>query len=163
MEQAGINTVQLIENKELFVLYNDSRELVQISSGGNYITIDGSFPKNLNIQENRSRNGDVVYNYDLQFVELDFEKLNKIKKSVYGFVPVLKMTDGTERVLLTPLNFKESNQDNNVSASYSVNLTNFVRTGEKIIRFNPAPIPWILETGFWDDTAYWRDDKIWID
>lgn len=43
-----------------------------------------------------------------------------------------------------------------VSLSISINGTNIVSGA-------PVPLPWILVTGFWNDSGVWDDSATWID
>jgi len=159
MEQAGVNSIQLIEAKNLFIQYNSDNTIVQLATDGATIEITAAYNKNLTIKE-QSNN---LFKYEIDFIDLNYEVINKIRKSIYGFLAVLKLNGGQTKIIPIPLNYQSSKQNNNISASYSTKITNFEATKKKIVAFNPVPIPWILETGFWNDNNYWLNSANWID
>ena len=163
MEQTGINSVQLIENKDLSIRYNSDGSVESIRNDGDFIEIDSCYQTGLTVKQGRNKNGISGYNYELNFIELEAENINKIRRSIYGFYAILNFVDGAQKVILTPLLFSAANQDNNSSASYSTKIINFVKTGDKIVNFDGGFLPWILDTGYWNDDAYWVDSAIWID
>ena len=111
----------------------------------------------------RNINGKISYKYNLGFTSLDFTTIQTLRRSIYGFFIVFFFNDLTTKILPVPLLWDESPQNNNISASYSVKMTNFVRTEKQLVPFGGlGTIPWILDTGYWDNEAYWINSKYWI-
>lgn len=163
MEQAGLNSVQLVEIKNITVRYDESGTAILLESDGAKIDISSDFPINLEIQEARNKNGKIGYSYELDFIELALDTIQIIKKSIYGFFAIFRFNDLTQKILIVPLIFDKSKQENNISASYSTKISNFVTSREDLIPFDNSGIKWILDTGYWNDDAFWVDSKIWID
>jgi hypothetical protein len=166
MEQAGIDKIRLIENKEVTKLYQEDGITVVIDSGGNVFNYDSHFPFTLQIQEAKNLNGKLGFEYILGFTELDPLTIQKIRRSIYGFMLVCFFSTGENKIITLPLNWDKGKQNNNISASYSVVISNFVTSQKAFEPFfdsGNVGIPWILDTGFWDDDAYWVDSAVWID
>lgn len=163
MEQAGIDKIQLIENRNITRRFDETGTTVFIESGGNIFDYDSSFPFTLDIQEAKNGNGKIGYNYNLGLTELEISTIQKIRRSIYGFLVVCFFSSGESKILAVPLNWDESPQSNNISASYSLIMSNFVNSTQTFLPYQEGGIPWILDTGFWDDEAYWIGYKLWID
>ena len=163
MEQAGINSVFLIENKDILITYDDEGSVDTIDGDGNVVEIPADFPINLEIKESRDSRGKISYLYELDFMELSADTINIIRRSIYGFIPALALNTGEFKILTTPLIYDNSKQDNNQSASYSTKIINFVKTSNKLGLFNNNFLQWILDSGYWEDLAFWVDSRFWID
>ena len=163
MEQAGVNSIRLIEARNLFITYNEDGTVVQIANDGFETIIDSSYKKSFSITEMRSKNAKINYTYELNYIELNEETLNSIRRSIYGFLALINFNDLTSKLVLTPLVFDNANQNTDISASYSIKLRNFETTDKKMIALNTVPISWILETGYWNDNNFWLDSANWID
>jgi len=108
-------------------------------------------------------NGKINYTYEVDFLNLNKSDVTTIKRSIYGWLAVLTFNNKDSKIVTIPLKFANSIQNNNTSASYSTKITNFDLTNKKMVSFNPIPLPWILETGYWNDSNYWLDNENWID
>lgn len=160
MEQAGINYVQLIENKEITLKFAENGAVLDaLRNDGAFIEILPEFPINLTITETRGNNGKINYQYEIEFIDISAENINKIRRSIYGFIAILN----NEKIIPIPLIYNSAIQNNNTSASYSTKIINFVKTDKKILPFNNNALPWILDTGFWNDDAFWVDSANWND
>lgn len=160
MEQAGFDRLQLIENRTLLLTY-EGENVDTINTGGEIITVESDFPMNLRIKEQRGEDGKIVYLYEIDFIDLSIENINKIRRSIYGFLPIFRFNLGEEKILTTPVIFNESEQDNNVSASFSSQMINFVSTNKKLVKFNGNILNWILENGIWEFEKFWINSGLW--
>ena len=163
MEQAGVSKIQLVENKNITARYNEAGVAILLESDGIKIDVDGSFVNDFNISEFRNLNGKIGYTYDIEFTYLDISDILNIRDSIYGFFVLFDFFDSTKKICPIPLLFENSEQQNNISSSFSTKLTNFATTKRALVPFDDSGIEWILESGFWNDDAFWIDSKIWID
>ncbi|MDX1701312.1 MAG: hypothetical protein R3250_11885 [Melioribacteraceae bacterium] len=128
MEQAGINSITLYERKDLVVTRFGS-QYTDITNTGEVIEIENCQESKLAIATKINSNNRLSYQYTLSHLIFDltlenFEKIELLTKSIYGFSPEFNFASGDIKFLNTCLQFQEAPLDNNVSNSFAISQKN---------------------------------------
>ncbi len=167
IEQAGIENIELIEDKELILTYNIDDEVVYVSSSGQTINIDNEDEVEFTEELIRNQNNRLAYKFNISYKEYGITEINNqliqdIISSIYGWIAILNYYNGTKKVIVQPIRFSESDIDNNTSAHFNITLTNGILINAEDKK-PYVPGIWILATGFWNDLGIWIDTEVWID
>jgi len=164
IEQAGIYSIELIENKDISIFYNGSA-ISSISGSGQSIVLNNDQEIRLSFTPERSKGNKTLFLYELNCKIYDLSKgtkskINSLKKSIYGWLAKVEFYDKSEKIILSPLKFKGSNINNNISNHYAVDMVNPV-FGQKMVDFGVVDQVWVLETGVWNSSGFWLPSGIW--
>lgn len=125
MQQAGLHTLDLYENKGFQITY-DAAGLVQSASNtGEVINIAQENRPKLNQDLNQAFNNNLLLKYQFEFLLFDFkpeteEILEKLLESIYGWIPVYTMLDLDKFLIREPFFGVPGDLESNVSHSCHV-------------------------------------------
>jgi hypothetical protein len=169
IEQAGINTITLLENRDIDKVFDIStNELVLIQTlTGQTIEIENKDEIQLTETLQRNKNNRLHYKYNLSYdlyglTETNNQLIQDIISSIYGWLMIIDYYNGEQKAIIEPVRFGQSDINNNVSAHYNINITNSILIpAEKKVKYIPSV--WILATNFWNDNGIWIDSETWND
>lgn len=127
MQQAGLNSIVLYENKDVSLTYDASGNVSDISNSGAVITIenDENRPR-LSQDIDSAANNDLLMNYIFDFLVFDFDQdtiLSFLSTSIYGFIPVFNMNDSDVFLVNQPFFAEVGELNAQSSNSWPVSLT----------------------------------------
>lgn len=168
MEQAGVYRVTLYENKDLNFVYQ-AGNVVAIVNDGDIINIENSDCNTSDIglvqEPQRNNNNRVKYRSTLNYILYDYsieqlQLIEKIKKSIYGWIAKIEFYNQDTKVIPNPLRFNAANMTN-ISNSFAVTIENAI-FGNAPLKYVEAELgEWILEQGYWDGVGIWTNEGIW--
>lgn len=131
MEQAGVLNITFYEDKSLNIVYNASNEIENIYTGGDEITITNDGRIKFSLEPVKSNNK-LKYNYNLEFLFWDltlenYEQIKTIKKSIYGWKPLITFYNGDVKFINNLFSFVESRTENK-EANFSLNMRSILNT-----------------------------------
>lgn len=164
-DASGVRSIVLYENVGINFTYNtESGAVTEITNIGTIINIDGSLRPDYSNDVSTGSNQRLMnlhtvkwVNYDLQTGRNLLDQLNNI----FGWYAVVTFNSGNVFLINAPVFITSgSSVTSSGTHTWPISLQNEVDTqGELVQSF--ATLPWILDTGFWDNSAYWLNDGIW--
>lgn len=164
VEQAGIYRIILYENKGVDLVYRDANTIREISNTGDVVTLENSDDDTMELdftfKSKRSANNKLSYKHTIIWKQLglddsNIDLINTLKKSIYGWIPVIEFYNKSQKIITNPFRFTESIIDNNISNHYEITLDNINFSDNlKMIDFAES-ITYLFE----DDIDYLFEDS----
>ena len=151
MEQGGINSITLYEDKGINVVYDGSNEIENIYTAGDTIEITNDARINFSFETKKYNNKlKFVYTFDFIYWDLtlaNFEEIQTLKKSIYGWKPLITFFNGNKKFIDTVFMFIDSKTENK-KANYKISMSNQIPTLKGFETW--VGIPAALEgVGYW--------------
>lgn len=136
MYQAGIKNITLYENKNIKFNFHDpdnSNNISNITTQGSVIEILNNQLPEFEIKSMLGNSGDVLYEYLVKLFILEYTLDNitliaQIKRSIYGWCPLIEYYDGTIKFYNSPLWLNESELKPHSEMSFTCELKSRVAT-----------------------------------
>lgn len=147
MYQAGINKIELYENKGLSFYYHDLADLGKITNlvnTGEVIEIENcqrpNFEYNIITGDNRKNTFQYIIEFFIFELSLsNIEVIRKLKESIYGFKPLVYFYDGTVKFYNETLFFiSDSEIKIQEAMNYTCKLETRVNSLIKHLNYYPA-------------------------
>jgi len=145
MYQAGVKNITLYENKDVTANYYDPlnlRAITALSGGGVILLVENNQRPEFDVKLELSKSGKVVCDYSLEFLLLgltleNYDLVNQIKSSIYGWNFLVEFYDGTFKYYNTPLFGDDSEIKPHEEMSFMVKLKTFVPTVKWYLEYTP--------------------------
>jgi len=144
MYQAGIKNITLYENKGITFNYYDGVNLNSInnlSGKGAILRIENNQQPKLNVELAFSRSGKLLSGYTVEFflfglLQDNYDLINTLTGSIYGWCFLVEFYDGTLKYYNTPIFCDGGKINPSTEMSYSVELKSRVSSVTKALDYN---------------------------
>jgi hypothetical protein len=171
MWQAGIKKITLYENKGITFRYwnpGDLNAITDLVSTGQVISIENIQRPEFEIKLKFGKSGKVLQDFKLEFLlfglTLDnYDILNSLKTSIYGWCFLVEFYDGTIKYYNTPLYCRESEIKPHDEMSFKATMQTTVGTDKNYLDYTagvPAVFRWDSEFLTWDSEIYSFDYEL---
>lgn len=164
-DASGVRSIVLYENVGVNFTYNtESGAVTEITNAGTVINIDGSLRPDYSNNVTPGANYNLMNLHTVKWFNFDLTTgrtlLNQLR-NIFGWYAVLTFNSGSEYLISAPLFYKDNTSvTSSGTHTWEINLQNEVDTQAELVQ-SFATLPWILDTGFWDNSAYWLNDGLW--
>lgn len=166
VEQAGIYRIVLYENKDVNLVFRPDGSIEGISNAGDILTLENSDEDtrelDLILNPRKNKNNKLRYKHTIIWKQLgldssNFEIINTLKNSIYGWLAKIEFYNNTEKIITNPFRFNESSINNNISNHYEIALNN-INFGNRMNSFIES-LGYLFED---DIEVLFEDDNIYI-
>jgi len=166
-EQAGIYKINLLEDKDVSLVYDSAGGVTYIYTNGETIELEND--QEIALTENLVRSNNNRLHYQLTFswdifnlTEENNELIQRIVRSAYGWLITIEYYNKDNKAILRPQRFVNGAINNQLSAHSDITLQNPVSSkADKKVDYDLAV--WILEENIWNDSGIWFDTATWND
>jgi hypothetical protein len=172
MYQAGVKNITLYENKGIDFSYWDALDLRQISnivSSGAIIQIENMQRPEFDIEQ-KLKGGKMGHDYSFKFLLLgltldNYDMLNQIMTSIYGWCFLVEFYSGEFRFYNTPIFCLDGKIKPHNEMSIEVNMKNPVHSLKSYFEYTPGIsgtqiFRWDSENLTWDSEIYTFDYEL---
>lgn len=145
MYQAGVKNITLYENSGITMNYYDPlnlRAITALNGLGAIISIENNQHPEFEIKLSMSNSGKLVSDYTIKFMLLgltleNFDLINQLKSSLYGWCFLVEFYDGTYKFFKAPLFCDDSEIKPHEEMSFEVKLMSKVPSREWYLEYTP--------------------------
>ena len=163
ISQAGIAKITLYENKGFTFLYDSEGNIIlsSISNTGDtleFVTEDNSIKLSNKIEP--AGNNTILNDYTLMLVldgleQTTFDKIEKFRSSIYGWIPVIEFMDNQTKLINVPFFEKVDSVDTQVSHTFNIEMKPQVFTFHRLENVVDKSVDGLLDfDGVDDDVVY---------
>jgi len=143
ISQAGIYKLDLYENKEVVLTYDSNGDIDSITSSGDVLNFDtdNNSPELKNNLES-GENNIIINDYEISFhidslSQENFDIIEKLQSSIYGYIPVFEFMDGQKYIINIPFKPVIKKVNSQVSHTFDITLNPSIKTIEELQLYLP--------------------------
>ena len=139
--QAGVYKLDLYEAKDVVFTYDGNDDIDSISNSGEVYNFETDYndPKYSNGKES-AKNNDLINAQKLEFHidtldSINFDIMEKLQSSIYGFIPLMELLDGSKFIINTPFFPEVSKLNSQVSHTFNIEMNPRIDTLQELQNF----------------------------